>query len=344
MTMRSMTGNVPWLTAVVLATGLHGPVAQARAGTMQHFVFFGLERERIHEPSFLEAPRLVGAQLKYTWKELEPEKDRYNTDLVRRDLEFLQSKGKKLFVQLQDISFSTEIVNVPDYLLEDPAYHGGAHIQYEVEDGEDKRVTAIGWVARRWDPAVLERFSSLLHALGDAFDGKIEGINFAETSVASTSWSRTGESVPEGFTFERYRDGIKSMMNAGRDAFPNSTVIVYANFMPGEWLPWNDQGYLKSIYQYAAEIGCGVGGPDLLPYRKGQLGHSYPLIRNRREGLPAGIAVQEGNYDQVVPGTHAKISVQDLYWFARDDLHLDYIFWGTQEPSYSRDVLVFLRE
>jgi hypothetical protein len=36
--------------------------------------------------------------------------------------------------------------------------------------------------------------------------------------------------------------------------------------------------------------------------------------------------------------------VLDLYEFVRDELKLDYVFWGTEEPFNSRDVLPFLHE
>lgn len=62
-------------------------------------------------------------------------------------------------------------------------------------------------------------------------------------------------------------------------AFPKSVVMQYANFMPGEWLPHDDRGYLRSVYAHARAWGVGVGGPDLLPFRPAQLSHAYPLIR-----------------------------------------------------------------
>jgi len=37
------------------------------------------------------------------------------------------------------------------------------------------------------------------------------------------------------------------------------------------------------------------------------------------------------------------VTVDALYRYAVDELHLDYIFWGSQEPFFSRDVLPFLR-
>jgi hypothetical protein len=73
--------------------------------------------------------------------------------------------------------------------------------------------------------------------------------------------------------------------------------------MPGEWLPGDDKGYLRAVYKAAKELKVGVGGPDLLPFRRGQLNHFYPLIRDA-----AGI-----------------------------------IFWCTQEPFYSEQVIPFLK-
>jgi len=52
--------------------------------------------------------------------------------------------------------------------------------------------------------------------------------------------------------------------------------MQYGNFMPGEWLPANDHGYLKSVYAAAARLG------------------------------------------------------------------VRYVFWSTEEPFYSRDVLPYL--
>jgi hypothetical protein len=70
--------------------------------------------------SFLEARQFVGAQLKYSWRQVEPERDLYNLQPILDDLAFLNTRGKRLFVQLQDVSFSEDVL-VPDYLLNDPA-------------------------------------------------------------------------------------------------------------------------------------------------------------------------------------------------------------------------------
>jgi hypothetical protein len=300
----------------------------------QNFIYFGLDRDRIAEAAFLESESIVGAQLKYRWPELEPERDSYDLQLILQDLAFLESHGKRLFIQLQDVSFEESIINVPRYLRTDPAFGGGVARQYEDHGAE-------GWVARRWDPAVRDRFVELLHVLGEVLDGRIEGLSLPETAIG---FGETGEHHPPGFTYESYLQGIKELMTAAREAFPRSHVIQYANFMPGEGLPDNDRGYLRGVYEHATRIGVGVGGPDLLPHREGQRNHSYPLIANRAPDVVGGIAVQWGNLDDRNPVTGEKVTVEELYRFARDSLSLNYIFWGTQEPYYSDQILPYLRK
>jgi hypothetical protein len=187
---------------------------------------------------------------------------------------------------------------------------------------------------------VQERFHKLLSALGREFDGRIEGINLAETSV---TFGESGRLFPKGFSFETYRDAVIANMKALKRAFPKSVVMQYANFMPGEWLPRNDKGYLKSVYKAAEEFGVGVGGPDLLPHRPGQLNHSYPLIREASASVSTGIAVQDGDYEDVDPKTGARTTVPELIKFATEHLNVDYIFWCTQEPFYSEELIPMLK-
>ncbi|HEY9228027.1 MAG TPA: hypothetical protein VIP11_15330 [Gemmatimonadaceae bacterium] len=300
-----------------------------------NYVFFNRDHERIAEPSFLTNDNVVGAQLTYTWRELEPERDRYDLAPLRERLAFLQRHGKRLVVQLQDVSFSDRVL-VPNYLTTDTAFHGGAARKYDGDDEAHARFDGV--VARRWDPAVRARFIKLLDVLGRELDGRIEAIVFPETAISFAIPSLR----PSGFSFEAYVAGIKEIASAMRRAFPRSCAIVYANFMPGEWRPGNDQGYLRAVYAHADSIGAGVGGPDLLPHRKGQRDHSLALIAARRRGVVAGLAVQDGNLAAQNPSTGAPVTVDELYRFARDSLRLDFVFWGTEEPYYTRDVLPYL--
>jgi hypothetical protein len=317
--------------------------AQARGNdrTPQSFIYFGRERSRISEKNFLATGSAVGAQLKYTWRELEPERDRYDVRLILDDLTFLEQHGKRLFVQIQDLSFDEDIVNVPDYLREDPAFGGGVARKYEFEEDDESRPVPDGWVARRWDPAVRERFRKPLRALGKELDGRIERLNLAETSIG---FGESGELHPPGFSYDSYFEGIEDLMSAARDAFRESRVIQYANFMPGEWLPGGDRGCLRGVYHHADRIGAGVGGPDLLPHRRWQRNRSYPLIARRGPNTVAGVAVQWGNLEDENPTTGRRVTADELYRFAREQLRVDYIFWGTQEPHYSDEILSYLGE
>lgn len=322
-----------WFSCFILACS-SGAVANAA----HHYVFFNRDRERISDPAFVGTKAFAGAQLKYTWRELEPGKDDYDFKAIQRDLMVLNSKGKKLFIQLQDVSFDPTVINIPRYLLEDARYHGGADKQYRNDDEE--HAVPEGWVARRWDPAVQERFHKLLFALGREFDGKIEGINLAETAV---TFGESGRLFPKGFNPATYCDAVLTNMIALKRAFPRSVAMQYANFMPGEWLPGNDRSYLRRVYQRAREVKVGVGGPDLLPYKPGQMNHCYPLIRECAGKVPTGIALQHGNYEHRNPKSARRVTIPELVEFATEYLKVDYVFWCTQEPFYSGKLIPFLQ-
>src|SRR5688572_3369446 len=314
--------------------------AAVTAKPIKHYVFFGLDRDKIKEASsFLESKSFAGAQVAYSWRRLEPEKEKYDFSAIREDLALLASKNKKLWIQIQDVSFSEKYIFVPRYLLRDPEYNGGADRQYDYKEGDEANGKAAGWMARRWDPAVQDRFHKLLFALAKEFDGKIKGINFAESSCVV---GETGKLFPKDFTFEKYRDGIITNMKALRQAFRQSVVVQYANFMPGEWLPGADKGYLRSVYKAAKELGVGVGGPDLLPYKPGQMKHGYPLMRASAGSVPIAVAFQDGNYLHVNPNTGKRVTIAEVIEFAENYLKLDYIFWCTEEPYFSEQLIPFL--
>lgn len=270
----------------------------------------------------------------YAWKDIELEKGKYDFSRIRQDYQYLRKHRKKLFIQLQDVTFDPKRKAVPDYLLT-AEYDGGAVLQYN-DDHQPE-----GWVARRWNKKVRERFSLLLTALGKEFDGKIEGINLQETSIGVEDSS---------FTELGYINGLKENMLALKKSFPLSITMIYANFMPGEWLPDHDEGYLKSIYDYGEKIGVGLGGPDLMVKRKGQLNHILALMHERQYTVPLGIAIQDGNYigetgdfsEESTKQPHPNI-VPLLHAFAKDFLRINYMFWVNQEPYFRTDVLSCFR-
>ena len=151
------------------------------------------------------------------------------------------------------------------------------------------------------------------------------------------------ESFLQNAGIDRYRDAIMQNMRVLREAFPGSTVIQYANFMPGEWLPWDDKGYLEDLFKLAVEENVGMGGPDIKIWKRAQMNHSYKFLKMYADSIVTGIAVQDGNLEEINPRSGKKVTVSEIYEFGHTYLGLDYIFWCTQEPFYSSDVLPFLR-
>ncbi len=304
--------------------------------SIDHYIYYNRDRDLIRKDTFLIRNTAVeGAQLKYTWRELEPQEGRYNLQIIEEDLKFLKKAGKKLIIQIQDVSFADQYINVPKYLLENPVYDGGIVHQYNDWVDPPK---AEGWVAKRWHPLVQKQFFKLINALAKEFDGKIEAITLPETSITLNE-----ENQPvEGFDYILYRDAIIKNMAACKKAFNKTKVIQYANFMPGEWLPWTNKHLLDSIYHYAQLNDIGIGGPDVWPYRKGQMDNSYQLIQKCPKEMTVAMAIQYSNYTHKKQRGKGQVSVEEMYVFARDYLKTDYLFWEIREPFYSKDVIPYL--
>jgi hypothetical protein len=300
-----------------------------QANAIKHFVYLARDRQRLRGHAFLQNPRFSGAQIMYAWEQLESSKGHYDFSIIEDDLNYLRSQNRRLFIQLQDATFNPKYKGVPAYLLSDE-YDGGAIMQ-RGENGDE------GWTVKRWNPAVQERFAALLMALGERFDGRIEGINLQETAIGVTN------ERDSSFTPVKYVAALKTNLVALKKAFPRSTTMQYANFMPGEWLPWEDKGYLRSMYAFAEQLGVGVGAPDLMVRKKGQLNHALAVMHENEYSVPVGIAVQDGNYIGLTGS--AKVVTQRpnlvplLHSFAQDFLRVDYMFWVDQSPYFEEDVL-----
>lgn len=307
-------------------------ISIAEAQLPQLFLFFGHDKKLENTDIIkLTQPFISGTQIVYTWRELEPEKDRYDFSRIQKDLLLLNSLGKKLFVQLQDRSFQPDLIYVPDYIKNEPEYHGGVAMQLDFP-GEGKPLNT-GWVARVWDPAVQLRFHLLLKKLGEKFDGKIYGINLPETAVDFDP-----KHLPEGFTNDRYFQAELENIGALKKAFNKSIVLQYINFFPGEWD--NDHHYMERFFEYAIKNNIGLGGPDALPYRKGQMKNSYPFFHNNIGKIAAvGMAIQEPDYTYKNPKTGQKYKFVEFYSFAKEYLGASILFWNVQEPFFSNELM-----
>ncbi len=85
-----------WLLCAVPA------VAQAKAA--ENFLFMG-SGELAESGALLARPDIAGAQVVYTWRQLEPKKGEYHFRLIEADLALTERADRKLFLQIQDRFF-----------------------------------------------------------------------------------------------------------------------------------------------------------------------------------------------------------------------------------------------
>ncbi|WP_219725960.1 hypothetical protein [Janthinobacterium sp. ROICE36] len=97
----------------------------------------------------------------------------------------------------------------------DPLYQGGILKQSMLSAPERdprKPVTddEYGWSAKMWEAPVRERYQRLIRAPGKEFEGKIEGINFSESSIEIGVEDSKGNTIfPDDFKPQHYVDTIK---------------------------------------------------------------------------------------------------------------------------------------
>ncbi|QIG81118.1 hypothetical protein [Stakelama tenebrarum] len=311
------------LLAILLAlTTIRPSLAQDRPDP-RNFVFLGGDAAADHA-ALIARPDIEGAQIVYSWRQLEPREGEYDFSAIEADLATLDALDAVLFVQLQDRFFSAAARRLPDYLLTEPRYGGGLARQYD-NPGEGEPV-GHGWTAMQWNDALRARFQALIAALGERFDGRLYGINLPETA-----FDRVEGSDPQGFTCDAYFDAALDNMRALRAAFTKTQVVQYVNFWPCEWN--NDHRYMERVFVLAAAEGIGMGGPDIVPHRPGQMRNSYPFFHWHHDALPlVAMAVQEPTLTYTNPQTGERFTREDFVAFARDYLGVDIIFWSARAP------------
>ncbi|MQR01259.1 hypothetical protein [Glaciimonas soli] len=274
--------------------------------------------------AMIKRPEIGGVQVVYSWKELEKEKDKYDFSEIERNLTYLSSLNKKLFIQIQDRFFELSHKNVPAYLLQDPIYKGGLVQQYD-NPGENKPV-GYGWVAQQWNRAVRQRYQKLLQALAEKFDGRVFGVNLPETAIdPDLKRDKTG------FSCDKYFKAEMENLAFARKAFTQSHVVQYVNFWPCEWD--NDHKYMSRLFEFAEQNRVGLGGPDIVPNKKGQMHNSYPFFNQYKGKLDlVAMAVQEPTLTYTNPKTKKPFTRAEFTEYAENYLGANIIFWSTSSP------------
>ena len=293
------------------------------AAPVQNFLYVS-SGELQQSDSIVRRADIDGVQVIYSWKALEQAKGDYDFSRIERDLAYLDKLNKKLFIQIQDRFFEPQARNVPGYLLQDSAYGGGLAAQDDTP-GEN-RPLGSGWVAQQWNPAVRARYQRLLAALARQFDGRVLGINLPETAIDLNQKADT-----TGFTCDTYFDATVENLGFAKKVFAKSYVVQYVNFWPCEWN--NDHRYMSRLFAFAAKNDIGLGGPDIVPWKKGQMKNSYPFFSRYKGKLTlVAMAVQEPTLTYLNPRTQKPFTRDEFVRYAEGYLGADIIFWSTTAP------------
>ena len=280
--------------------------------------------EKVPREQYIQG-KFLGLQKKYSWKTLEPQKDQYDFSEIKSDLDYLQKHGKRLVIQLQTKDFGQDNTNAPPY-LNSKEFNGGL---YRTSTGSLNPVI--------WNEKVAERIEALYKALGKAFDKEpfLEAVVIPETAVSSDIQRKDQEGI-EHFTNEKYAGALKKQMKVLKEAFPSTVVIQYTNF-PKE--------VLKDLTDFQKDNCIGLGGPDINLYAKGLNDPRtgiYQYYDSLAGSVPLGAAVQAQDYSYSktnrYPAGFVKPTVQQTFNFAKDSLHLNYIFWLIS-PAYFNKVI-----
>ena len=73
-----------------------------------------------------------------------------------------------------------------------------------------------------------------------------------------------------GYTPEKYRDALISMLTASSKSLPTSRVFWCMNFLPG------NQSYIGTIASAVAPLGVAMGAPDVWPDNQSLESAAYP--------------------------------------------------------------------
>jgi hypothetical protein len=283
-----------------------------------HYISIGpaqMTRGLEHTLSKALGDEIRGVQLRYRWVDLEPMEDQYDFSAIARDLEALTRRDLQLIAVIEDKSFDEKPAPTPAYL-----------------QAKHTLRSRKGYTAVRWDPFVNQRLQKLIAGIGAEFDcnPNLEGIAIQESAPSLDD----NILLANGYTPEKYRDSLIALLRSASQSLPRSRIFWNMNFLP------HGQAYLADIAQALAGAGIVMGGPDVLPENEPLTERAYPLYETFKGRLPLFCAMHRPSYRHRKTGTSGYWSMEDMFVFARDKLHVDYVLWeyfSKPNPPDSRD-------
>ena len=293
----------------LLASAICAPAANAYTTTRkfhpgQYTVLLHSNGDQRYMDEAARQPGTRGIMKKYRWRDLEPTQGSYNFSGIQADLTWAQAYGMQLIIMIEDKTFQMERPN-PTYL-----------------DSVTPRNHANGYTMLRFHPTVVARYKALTTALGQRFDShpNFEGIAQQESALSMD------RSVLQayGYTPEKYRDALIASFTHALAAMPRSRLFWYQNYLIG------NQSYIGTIAAATGPKGMVMAGPDVLPDKQSLVEMSYPFFTQFKDKMHMGIQVEDICYKHL----HATSGYATKYWtpaelfrYARDRMHVDYMFW-----------------
>jgi hypothetical protein len=318
----AMRGTAPLIRFFILLAlcgcSIHGAPKKWHPG--HYMLVYNNASQRRYDIIF-ESPYWLGVQVRYTWPQLEPEKDRYDFSAIISDIDYLKPHGKRLVVQFQKQLFTRDGLPVPDYLQTEE--YGGGYEPFPNKNGA---------VARIWDSRVMDRYVKLLEAMAAELDTIpwVEAIVLSETAI-------DGKQNMPGYTNDGYRAELKKLVRAAGTAFEKTVTILYGNWLPA--------GMNLELARECYDYGVGWGGPDS-PNDDSWFNspHSgYVVAREYAGRIPLGYAVQSSGYC----GSAGCWPVDEMFAWANENLNVNYRFWlrnNQGSPTFDDDVLPYVNK
>jgi hypothetical protein len=249
-------------------------------------------------------PGVVGLMKRYAWYSLESTQGVYNFSVIKSDLAWAAAHGVRLIAMIEDKTFNG--------LKAGPSYLNA----YEAKNNMG------GYTIVRWNPTVVSRFNALIKALGSQVDSNptFEGIATQESALSLDP----APLKAFGYTPEKYRDALISVLSSASTSLPKSRVFWYMNFLVG------NQNYIATIASAVAPKGVIMGGPDVWPDNKSLQSKVYPFYSQFAGKMPLFGQVENVCYSEphMTKGFPTKYwTMLELFDYARTKLHVNYMFW-----------------
>jgi hypothetical protein len=278
-------------------------------------------------PEICREAGLQGMQLRADWFELETTRGQYTYTEIDEIYDALAACGKRLVLEVWAVRFNSTSPDgiVPDYIRDGSEYNGGV------------ARTRTGYIARMWEPAVMDRLIALYQALARRYDSRpnFEGIIFTETATSG---------VEEGYSAAAWIAQLNRAVAAMKVAWTRTNVVVFNNFIQGA-----TEAQLSALYESLRANRAGTGAPDVLPpphsLRGEMIFRGETGGRDLRGAMPSMFAVQTPE----LGGKEGTFTPKQLYDHCVGTNACSHMFWirntinGGAEQMWDTGILPFLR-